>query len=630
MSLERTVGERQFSGTNQGVFGMFSRGKVSTRALLACLTIGLTAVSWRTLDAADEKPVPATVAVFDLHGNITDQPPVEDPLFGNIHAQSLQSLLTRLKKAGDDDKIAAVLILLNEVSLQPAQIEELRQVLKVVKAKKPIYTHADSVKTGSYALISCGSRVAMAPTGDAWITGLYMEGLYVRGLLDMIGVQPDFLTCGKYKSAAEMFMRKDSSPEASEMNNWLIDSLYKSIVTMISESRDVTPDVVEGWMDRGIYSAEAAQQAKLIDVVESREELLTFLKKTHGATVKLDKNYGKKTAPNIDLENPFAMLQLWAQLLNDTKPTKSTKNAVAIVHVDGPIMLGRQQSSLLSSSEGAFSETIRKALDKVADEPRIRAVVLRVNSPGGSAVASEIILKAVRNVQTQKPVIVSMGNVAASGGYYVSSRASRIFADATTITGSIGVVAGKLATDQMWQRIGVNFTAVQRGKNAGLMQSSKAWTEAEKNELQGWMDEIYGVFKSHVVEGREGKLTKPIDDIAGGRVYTGAQALELGLIDEIGSLNDAIAYAAKEVKLEDYEIRTFPEQKNFLEQLMSEIADKKQDDKRLSTGIWSVVEPVLKGIDPQRVSMIQSALLQLDCIQQERVMLTAPIFLLSH
>lgn len=578
---------------------------------------------------ADEKPAPSTVAVFEFHGSITDRPPVEDPLFGNLHAESLQSLLTRLKKAGTDDKVAAVVLLLDEAGLQSAQIEELRQVLKTVKEHKPVYAHADSVKTGTYTLLTSGTRASMAPTGDAWVTGLYMEGLYLRGLLDLLGVQPDFLTCGKYKSAAEMFMRKESSPEASEMQNWLIDSLYDNILAMISENRGVSRETVRDWLDRGIYSAEAAREAKLIDAVESREELLTFLKKTHGSTIKLDKSYGKKTGPDIDFENPFALLQLWAQLLSDSKGTsKSTRDSIAVVHIDGAIMLGKPEATLFGSQEGAYSETIRKSLGQVTDEPRIRAVVLRVNSPGGSAVASEIILKAVRNVQSQKPVFVSMGNVAASGGYYVSSRANRIFADATTITGSIGVVAGKLATDAMWQRIGVNFASVQRGKHAGLMRSSKAWTAEEKKELQSWMDEIYAVFKGHVTEGRQDKLKKDIDDLAGGRVYTGAQALELGLVDEIGSLNDTIAFAAKEVGLTDYELRTFPEQKNFIEQLMSETGKKKSTDKRLSTGLWSAVAPVLQGLDPERSSLIRTALEQLDSLQQERVILMSPLFLL--
>lgn len=603
--------------------------KLISRSVAAAALIGLVVFA-APLMASDEKTTPNVVAVFDLGGTITDKPAAEDPIFGSLNVESLHSLLNRIKKAGDDEKVAALVVFVNNSSLQPAQIEEVREVLKEIKSKKPVYAHADSVRTGTYLLLSSSSRASVVPIGDVWVTGLYMEGLYVRGLLDMIGVQPDFLTCGEYKSAAEMFMRKESSPEAAEMNNWLIDSLYSSIVGMIAEDRNVDRKTVESWVDRGVYSAEAAKEAGLIDAVEGREELLAFLKKTHGATIRLEKSYGKKTAQDLNLDNPFALLQLWAKLLNDAKSTSTTKNSIAVVHIDGPILLGKEEPSLFGGTEGAYSESIRKALDSIADEPRIRAVVLRVNSPGGSAVASEVILQAVREVQNQKPVIVSMGNVAASGGYYVSSRANRIFADATTITGSIGVVAGKLATDQMWRRIGVNFTAVQRGRNAGLMRSAKAWSKPEKEEIQGWMDEIYDVFKRHVTEGRKDKLKKPIDEIAGGRVYTGAQALELGLVDELGSLNDAIAYAAKEVGLDDYEVRTYPKRKNFLEVLVEETSGKKKDDKHLSSGLWSLIEPALEGLDPQRSQLVRSALLQLEGLHSERVMLTAPLYLIGN
>lgn len=581
------------------------------------------------VQAAEEKnsaPPPGTVAVFELHGHVSDKPPVEDPLLGNLGAESLQDLISRLNKAAKDDKVVAVVLVLDGATLETAQVEELREAIQDVKAAKPVYAHADSLTTGQFLLLSAASRVSMAPTGDAWITGLFGEELYLRGLLDMLGVQPEFLTCGDYKSAAEMFMRKSASPAAAEMKNWLFDSLYDSTQQMIAQSRNVAPEQVRQWLDQGLFSAESAREAALIDAVESREQLLAFIKQQHGATLKLDKRYAKKTGPQIDLENPFAMMQLWAQLLGGTKPAKSTKNAIAVVHIDGPIMLGKSEPSLFGTSEAAYSEEIRKTLDKVADDPRIRAVVLRINSPGGSATASEIMLQAVQNVKTQKPVIVSMGHVAASGGYYVSCRGDRIFADATTITGSIGVVAGKLATDQMWQKIGVNFDSVQRGKRAGLMHSPKPWSDDDKREIQHWMDHVYGVFKQHVTEGRKEKLAKPIDDIAGGRVYTGAQALKLGLVDEIGTLNDAVLYAAKQVNLEDYEIRTFPKQPNFMEQLLIDLGEpKKEDDKRISAGLWSAVLPLLQAVEPERVRMVQQALKQLDFLQQERVMLTAPV-----
>ncbi|HWL07465.1 MAG TPA: signal peptide peptidase SppA [Planctomicrobium sp.] len=574
---------------------------------------------------AEEAKKPTTIAVFELKGTLPDQAQPEDPLLGNIGTESLHSLLTRLKKAGTDETVAAAVLLLNDFSLSTPQVEELSQVIHEVKKSKPVYAHADAVSTRTYALMASASRVSLSPIGDVWINGLAMEGLYLRGLLDLLGVQPEFLTCGDYKSAAEMFMLKESSPASLEMKNWLLDSTYASTVSLIAKGRDVEPDQVKKWIDQGLYSAETAKAANLIDAVESREKLLEVLKKEHGVTIKLDRSFAKKKQGDIDLENPFAVMQLWAQLLGGSKPKKSTKNAIAIVHVNGPIMLGKPEQSLFGGSEGAYSESIRKALGTVADEPRIRAVVLRVNSPGGSATASEVMLQAIQNVQTSKPVVVSMGGVAASGGYYVAARGDRIFADATTITGSIGVVAGKLSTANMWNRIGINFDLLKRGERAGMMTSIQPWTEEEKGELQKWMNEIYGVFKNHVVEGRKDKLTKPIDEIAGGRVFTGQQALELGLVDEIGTLNDAIAYAAKQVELEDYEIRSFPEHQNFLEQLFADISDKKKDDKRLSTGIWSSILPALQSIDREHALMIHDAIRQLDHLQQERVMLTAPV-----
>ncbi|WP_437185434.1 signal peptide peptidase SppA [Planctomicrobium sp. SH668] len=574
-----------------------------------------------------EKVTANVLAVFNLHGGITDKPGNSGSLFPSVTGESLHSLITKLKKASEDDSVAAIVLTLDEPSLDLGEIEELRKALKSVREKKVVYAHADGLSIGQLALVAGSNRISVVPTGNIWIGGLYMEGMYLRGLFDLVGLQPDFLTCGDFKSAAEMYTRKEPSPESAEMKNWLIDGLYESIVTMIANDRNVTPEVVKEWLDTALHSAESAQKIGMIDAVESREELLSYLKKTHGAALKIEKSYGDKKDSDIDLESPLGMLQLWSKILNESTAPKSTKNSIAVVHVDGAISLGKDSGGgLLGESGGAYSETLRIALDKIADEPRIRGVVIRINSPGGSAVASEVILKAISNVQAKKPVVVSMGNVAASGGYYIASRSDRIFADETTITGSIGVVAGKVSTIGLWNRIGVNFSSVQRGKNAGLLRSGAPWTKEEKAIMQQMMDETYEVFKGHVTSGREGKLSKPIDEIAGGRVYTGKQALALGLVDEIGTLSDAIAHVAGKVELKDYELKTFPEQKNFIEQLFADVGNKKKDEKHLSLGLWNALSPSLEGLDPIRVRMVKDALLQLDSLQQERVILTAPIY----
>jgi protease-4 len=303
---------------------------------------------------------------------------------------------------------------------------------------------------------------------------------------------------------------------------------------------------------------------------------------------------------------------------------------VAIVYVEGAISLGNDAMSLFGEA-GASSSAIRKALDEAEADDAIKAVVLRVDSPGGSAVASEIILDATRRVKAKKPLIVSMGNVAGSGGYYVACAADTIYADAGTITGSIGVVGGKFATRGLFDKVGVNFKSYSRGKNAGLLNTERPFTEAERAKMQGWMDEIYGVFKGHVTAIRGAKLKKPIDELAGGRVYTGQQALELGLVDKIGTLHDAIKEIAGTAKLgDDYEVRTLPKSRSFLEQLL---ADGDEDGGRKGldvagavrgAGIIDAALPLLGTLDPARAALVRQALGRLELIQKEGVVLMMP------
>jgi protease-4 len=226
-----------------------------------------------------------------------------------------------------------------------------------------------------------------------------------------------------------------------------------------------------------------------------------------------------------------------------------------------------------------------------------------------------------------------MGGVAGSGGYYVACRADRIFADDTTITGSIGVVSGKLATTNMWNRIGITFHPIERGEHAGMLFSGEPFSDDEKAELQGWMDEVYGVFKGHVVEGRGDRLTQPIDDIAGGRVYTGAQALELGLVDEIGGLTEAIAYVANDVGLEDYRVRVLPKPMGLFDLLAADLGGDKEDETLTTPAVASPWQPslldaaipFLEELDPQRVRLVRQALIQLQTLQTERVLMTMPL-----
>lgn len=611
-------------------------------ALLVTIAAGPAIAAEEKDEAKKESKTPAVLPVFALKSEIVEAPQGDDLLFSTGTTESLKDLVARMKKVRDDDSVRAVVLLLEGASLGSAQTEEIRQVMDEIKAAgKPIHVHTNSLSTGSYLLLSGASKISVVPTGDVWITGLYGESPYVRGLLDFLGVTPDYLTCGKYKSAAEMFMRNGPSPEAEEMQNWLVDSKYDTYLQLIAEGRGVNKDQVREWIDNAPYTAEKAKELGIIDAVQYRQDFVEGLKSEYGEAARLDLAYGKKKRQQIDFSNPFGILQFWGTLLQGPTTRKSTKPAVAIVYVDGPIMLGDAESGWLSAgSTIAYSTPIRKALDEVAKDESIKAVVLRVNSPGGSAVASEIILDATRRVKDKKPFVVSMGDVAGSGGYYVACGSDKIFADASTITGSIGVVAGKFATTSMWGKVGIHWKPVRRGANAGMLSTARVFTDEEREKLQSWMNEIYEVFKGHVVAARGERLKKDIDELAGGRVFTGRQALELGLVDEIGTLDDAVKYVAKKADLDDdYEVRVVPQPKNFLESLFGDLAGGASDEKSIAAAARSLAArrptvslvdmalPLLEGFEPRRMQAIRAALERLELMQKERVILMMPEFI---
>lgn len=567
-----------------------------------------------------KKPA-AVVAVFTL-GAVAETPKDEEFVFGEKPGESLRDLVERMNKVAGDKDVKACLFLLGRARFNLAQIEEMRQAVDRIKASgKKVHANVDSLSMMSYALLSGVSSVSVVPTGDVWVMGFNAESPYVRGLLDKIGVKPDFLTCGKFKSAAETLMLKGPSPESQQMRSWLLDSLYESYVKMVSEGRGVTSEKVRAWIDGGPYSAATAKKLGIIDGVMHRQDLVAKLKKDFGEDVKFDKKYGKKKRRDLDLSSPFAVFKIWGEILSGPKKKKPGKDAVAIVYVEGPIVTGSGTASPFGSDQTAYSTTIRKALDKVAADDSIKAVVLRVHSPGGSATASEIILDATKRVKAKKPLVVSMGGVAGSGGYYVACGADTIFADASTITGSIGVVGGKLSTTAMWNKIGITWDASKRGANADMLSSSDVFSPEQRKKMQAWMDEIYGVFKGHVVAIRGDRLKKKIDAIAGGRVYTGRQALELGLVDKIGGLEDAIAFSAKQAKIKDYDVRVVPRPKNFMELLFKDISGK---DDNGSVSLLDAALPLLECMEPQRVKAVRNVLRQLNTLEQERVILAMP------
>jgi protease-4 len=380
-------------------------------------------------------------------------------------------------------------------------------------------------------------------------------------------------------------------------------------------------------VDGGPYTAEAAKKVGLIDEVAYRKSFVDSIKARHG-DIPFDKEYGASGVPELDMSNPFAMFQeLMGQIMQT--PTVSSTPSIALIYVVGTITVGDGGAGgpFAPMNHGA-SSPLRKALYEAAFDDNVKAVVLRVDSGGGSAVASEIIWHATKEVASRKPFIVSMGNVAGSGGYYVSCGADTIFAEPGTITGSIGVVGAKFVTKGFWDWAGINWHPVQRGANANIMATSEKWSEGHRTKIRTWMEDVYSVFKSRVEEKRGDKLAKPLEELAGGRVYTGAQALELGLVDKLGGLQDALKYASLEANLgDDYDVTVLPKPKTIFDMLFENfgaLANARSGPAVPNTALQAAL-PMLHSLEPLKAEALLRMLQQVELLQKERVLTVMPV-----
>ena len=612
------------------------------RARALALVFGFTALAAPSSTAqglwggGDER-VESKVAHFELNGALAEKPAGDMGLGLTPAATTLASLVERIQAADDDDEVRALLFTYRSPSFGLAQIQELRSAL--AKVDKPIYFHADSLQTGSYWLASAASHVSVTPTGDVWLTGMYSESPYVKGLLEKLHIKPDYVHIGDFKSAGEMYYSDGPSPPAEANMNWLLDGLFEAIVGGVADSRfGGNADRARAAIDVGAMTAEEALKAGLIDAVEHRQDVAKALKEQFGDDLRFASNYGADNGPSLDFGNPFGIFKLLADMRKGSE--SSGEDSIGVIHVNGVILPGSEEVNPLGATAGAYSTDVRLALDKAAADPSIKAVVLRVDSPGGSALASEIIYDAVARVRAAgKPVIASMGNVAASGGYYVSCGADRIYANPATITASIGVVGGKMVTSGMWDMLGVSWHEYKRGASADLMTTARPWTEGERQKIHDWMSGVYDDFKGHILEHREDKLTQPIEEMAGGRVFSGRQALELGLVDEMGTMADAVRKAAELARVGDYELRVLPKPPSLFDLFENTGGERSRPRVALAGELRSITArlaentgpfagwlAMLETLDPQRVQALRQAILGLDLVHRERVILMAPVF----
>ncbi|MCX4242707.1 signal peptide peptidase SppA [Paraliomyxa miuraensis] len=481
-------------------------------------------------DYEDGKPYHV---VMELEGSI-DELQSFDLLSGGGMGKPLHEITNALHESAADANVKGLVLRVNGLSLDMATAEELRRHLLAFKGDgaRPVRCHTEGSGNASYYLLTACDELALSPLGDLEIPGPAATPVHVKGLLDKLGVQTDFLHIGAFKGAAEPLTREEPSPEMMQTLDAIVARSYDTMVAGMVEGRGVDEAAAKAAIDQGMVMGSRAVETKLADEVATWE---AYLAKATGDVA------WKKHKKKDDALADFGALQRFLGLLPPERPSGPH---VAVVYAVGNVIDGKGNGTVGARQEIA-SRTLVATLRALARDENVKAVVMRVNSPGGSALASEQIWHAVEEVKAAgKPFVVSMGGVAASGGYYISCGADEIYANANTLTGSIGVVGGKMVLGPALESIGIKTYEVHRGQRALMGSPMTPWTDDERELVRGWMETIYEVFLGHVAAGRTMERDA-VHEIAQGRVWTGVDAKERGLVDEIGGLQEAVAQARK-------------------------------------------------------------------------------------
>lgn len=519
--------------------------------------------------------------VLDLSTNITDSPPPVDlsAFGGRPSTMQLRTLTRSLRAAAKDERIAGV-FLTGDLTAAAfgsgyAALKEVRAALLDFKAAgKPITAYLTYATTKGYYLASAASDLAIDPYGMIMMPGLATEPMFYAGAFEKYGIGVQVTRVGKYKSAVEPFTRTSMSAENREELQKLLNDLWGSILADIAPTRDASVADIQATVDaEGVIRPEPAKEARLVDRIAYRDEIYDGLKAKTGRA-------GKETFKQVSLSD-------YAKLAKDVvdAPKKdgesskfSGRGRIAVVYAEGEIVDGEGDVGDVGGSR--FSRELRK----LRQDDDVKAIVLRVNSPGGSASAAETIQREVRLTKKVKPVIVSMGSYAASGGYWIAAYGDRIFAEPTTITGSIGVFGIQFDVKKLANDFGITFDSVKTGKFADALTISRPKTAEEMAVFQRMVDWIYSEFITKVAEGRAMKRER-VEEIAQGRVWSGTEATKLGLVDELGGLDEAVAFAAKKAGLGgNYRLVEYPRKKELLETIQ-EFIEKVVPENTRASGI---------------------------------------------
>lgn len=496
-----------------------------------------------------------SVMMLDLNGTLAERSqenPLDLIMKDDYKTYGLDDILSSIKKAKENEDIKGIYIQATSLGAGFASLEEIRNALKDFKESgKFVVAYGDAYTQGLYYLSSVADKVLLNPQGMLEWRGLAATPMFFKDLLEKVGVEMQVFKVGTYKSAVEPFISTEMSAANREQINVYLSSIWGQITSAVAESRNLSVEALNKEADRMLmfYPAEESVKNGLVDTLIYKNDVRDYLKNLAG----------------IDKDDNMPVLGI-QDMINVKKnvPRDKSGNVIAVYYAYGEIDGG----SSASTNEGINSEKVIKDLRKLKDNENVKAVVLRVNSPGGSAYGSEQIWYAVNQLKKEKPVIVSMGDYAASGGYYISCNADTIVAEPTTLTGSIGIFGMMPNAKGLTEKLGVSFDVVKTNPYADFGNLTRPMNDGEKGLMQMYVNNGYELFLTRCSDGR-GISMEELDKIAQGRVWTGSTAKELGLVDELGGLDKALEIAIAKAGVDAYTVMSYPKKEGFLESLMN-------------------------------------------------------------
>lgn len=553
----------------------------ATRILLALTLLGAVSFAlllgvtiWLVMRSETAEVAEGSFLRVELEGGISDAPEqlgiFSEP--GEV-APTPTEMARGIRRAGDDTRIKGLYLDMQSPTLGWANTKELRDAVVAFRASgKPCIAYGESYETQSYYLASACDRIVLAPSGLTFVAGIGSSVTYYAGLFEKIGVVPDFEHVGDFKSAIEVYERTGPSEPAQESYNLLFDGLWGTFLADVSAGRGRTPEEIQALVDHPPLSPSDALERGLVDVIAYPDAVAANLADVTAA----DWPEKLKAVPpavegkdDKDLDEE-RFTDIGEYVKDIRSEDKGKTDQIAVVYAEGTIVSGGGGGGPFSDAalaDGPFEKWMRT----IREDDDIKAVVLRINSPGGSGLASDNMWREIQILKaTGKPVVVSMANYAASGGYYIAAPADWIVAEPTTLTGSIGVFGGKLTIGGTYEKIGLTQFDYKRGEMSDLLSMTHPFTEEGRTVFRSYLEDFYAQFLSRVAEGRH-KTSDEIHVVAQGRVWTGQQALDRGLVDELGGLDVAVKKAAELAKITDYGLHPLPEQKDFFEQILEDL-----------------------------------------------------------